>query len=192
VHSAEIEYALGNLATNDVYAWAPADDSASAALEGYFANFVKTLDPNGAGLPTWPAAYAGDTVRVMILDALPHAAVAPHEQAHSVGTHLFYRYAPGGQIELSGEQCETIHCAYREFAIHVRQLIDLTRALGDIARAQGVDRTGYRLLTTFVFSNIPEFKGQVLCFHRHSSLVPQVFHGGPLFSITFRLRSYIF
>ena len=26
---------------------------------------------------------------------------------------------PGGQIELSGEQCETIHCAHREFTQHV-------------------------------------------------------------------------
>jgi glutamate--cysteine ligase len=33
---------------------------------------------------------------------------------------------PGGQIELSGEQCETIHCAYREFAEHAQQLIELT------------------------------------------------------------------
>jgi para-nitrobenzyl esterase len=81
VHSAEIEYALGNLATNHVYAWAPADDSLSAAMEAYFANFVKTGDPNGAGLPRWPAAYAGDTVRVMVFDARPHAEPAPHRAA---------------------------------------------------------------------------------------------------------------
>jgi glutamate--cysteine ligase len=37
---------------------------------------------------------------------------------------------PGGQIELSGEQCETIHCAYAEFATHVQQLIDVTSRIG--------------------------------------------------------------
>jgi glutamate--cysteine ligase len=33
---------------------------------------------------------------------------------------------PGGQIELSGEQCDTIHCAHAEFAAHVEQLIEVT------------------------------------------------------------------
>ncbi len=81
VHSAEIEYALGNLATNEVFAWTPQDDSVSAAMEGYFAAFVKTGDPNGLGLPAWPAAYSGGEVKVMILDAQPHAERAPHEDA---------------------------------------------------------------------------------------------------------------
>ncbi len=37
---------------------------------------------------------------------------------------------PGGQIELSGEQCETIHCAHREFTQHIEQLIDVGHELG--------------------------------------------------------------
>jgi len=32
---------------------------------------------------------------------------------------------PGAQIELSGEQCESIHCAHREFSQHVAELIDV-------------------------------------------------------------------
>ena len=32
---------------------------------------------------------------------------------------------PGGQIELSGEQCPTIHCAHREFSSHVDQLLEV-------------------------------------------------------------------
>ena len=32
---------------------------------------------------------------------------------------------PGAQIELSGEQCESIHCAHREFTQHVAELIDV-------------------------------------------------------------------
>ncbi|HUY83548.1 MAG TPA: carboxylesterase family protein [Steroidobacteraceae bacterium] len=58
VHSGEIEYALGNLATNRVYAWTPTDYRVSRAMEGYFARFVATGDPNGAGRPHWPAVRA--------------------------------------------------------------------------------------------------------------------------------------
>ena len=60
VHSGEIEYALGNLATNRVYAWTGADYKVSATMEGYFANFIRTGDPNGPGLPRWPAATSND------------------------------------------------------------------------------------------------------------------------------------
>jgi para-nitrobenzyl esterase len=56
VHSAEIEYALGNLPTNKVYAWAPEDFKLSETMQSYFANFIKTGNPNSTGLPTWPAA----------------------------------------------------------------------------------------------------------------------------------------
>jgi para-nitrobenzyl esterase len=63
-HSSEIEYALGNLPGNKVYAWTADDFAVSATLQGYFVNFIKTGDPNGHGLPRWPAANAGGTVSV--------------------------------------------------------------------------------------------------------------------------------
>lgn len=55
VHSGEIEYALGNLSGNQVFAWTAADRKVSATMEAYWANFIKTGDPNGASLPHWPA-----------------------------------------------------------------------------------------------------------------------------------------
>jgi len=83
VHSAEIEYALGNLSSNKVYAWTPDDYKVSKLTQEYFANFIKKGAPNGPGLPTWPAANSsnggggsgggGDTVQVMRLDVESHA-----------------------------------------------------------------------------------------------------------------------
>ncbi|HEX8290505.1 MAG TPA: carboxylesterase family protein [Pyrinomonadaceae bacterium] len=72
VHAAEIEYALGNLSLVNVYAWTPDDYKVSQTMQGYFANFIKKGDPNGPGLPPWPAANTrGDAVsapQVMRLD----------------------------------------------------------------------------------------------------------------------------
>lgn len=68
-HAAEIEYAMGNLHLIDTYAWTEEDFKASETMQNYFANFVLTGNPNGKGLPQWPAAKAADTTPpVMIID----------------------------------------------------------------------------------------------------------------------------
>lgn len=68
VHSAEIEYAMGNLGYNKVYAWEPEDYKVSEIMQNYFANFIKTGNPNGKGLPQWPEANKGDKVQIMHID----------------------------------------------------------------------------------------------------------------------------
>lgn len=68
VHSAEIEYAMGNLSTNKVFAWSADDYKVSRLMQEYFANFIKTGDPNGAGLPQWPSATGKAVVPVMHID----------------------------------------------------------------------------------------------------------------------------
>jgi para-nitrobenzyl esterase len=54
VHSAEIEYALGNLDVNNIYEWQAEDYEVSNIMQQYFVNFIKSGNPNGAGLVSWP------------------------------------------------------------------------------------------------------------------------------------------
>ena len=59
VHAAEIPYALGNLNVHDAYDWTDDDRAASQTMRAYFANFVKTGNPNGRGLPRWMPVTPG-------------------------------------------------------------------------------------------------------------------------------------
>jgi para-nitrobenzyl esterase len=67
VHSAEIEYALGNLPTNRVYDWQPEDFMVSTVMQDYFVNFIKTKNPNGVGLPYWPLYQTWQKDPIMII-----------------------------------------------------------------------------------------------------------------------------
>lgn len=88
-HAVEIEYVLGNLDTNQVYAWTDADRSVSRQAQAYFANFIKTGNPNGAGLAQWPALGtqgAGSGTPLMVLGVAPKA-VAAEDGGH----HAFHQ-----------------------------------------------------------------------------------------------------
>ncbi len=62
-HASEIEFAMGNLSSNKVYAWTADNYKVSATMENYFANFIKTGNPNGSGLPKWEANTKDSTVK---------------------------------------------------------------------------------------------------------------------------------
>ncbi|WP_343667209.1 carboxylesterase family protein [Chitinophaga sp.] len=66
-HASEIEYALGNLYSNKVYAWTADDYKVSATMLDYFANFIKTGNPNGKGLPQWEP-ITKDSKRINYMD----------------------------------------------------------------------------------------------------------------------------
>ena len=82
VHSAEIEYAMGNLSSNKVYAWKPEDYKVSLTTQGYFANFIKNGNPNGVGLPSWPAANSSSTVPVMHIGINTHIEPEQHRERY--------------------------------------------------------------------------------------------------------------
>jgi para-nitrobenzyl esterase len=73
VHSAEIQYAMGNLDLDPRYTWEPADYQVSKLMQAYFVNFIKTGNPNGPGLPEWPAYRADNNYQRMRIDVQSHA-----------------------------------------------------------------------------------------------------------------------
>ena len=89
-HSAEIEYAMGNLATNTHFEWGAADHKLSEVMQGYFANFIKTGNPNGPGLPSWPAYDSKDEFRIMRLDVESRAEPESTRRARYLFLDPFY------------------------------------------------------------------------------------------------------
>ena len=81
-HSAEIQYAMGNLDLDKRYGWEPADYQVSKTMQALFVNFIKTGNPNGSGIPEWPA-YRPDTgYQRMRIDVASHAEPESHRDRY--------------------------------------------------------------------------------------------------------------
>ena len=81
VHSADIEYQMGNLSTNDVFAWTADDYAISEVFVKFFVNFIKTGDPNGLGLPTWSPINGKPVAPVMMIDRQSRQEILPDVEA---------------------------------------------------------------------------------------------------------------
>ena len=93
VHSADIEYAMGTLDTNEYYDWQKEDYDISKLFLSYYANFCKTGNPNGEGLPKWTAITKDnlDAAPVMILDVQSKEVARPEKETAYRTLEKFYR-----------------------------------------------------------------------------------------------------
>jgi para-nitrobenzyl esterase len=82
VHSAEIQYAMGNLDLDKRYAWEPGDYEVSKTMQAYFVNFIKTGKPDGPGLPPWPAYRPETNYQRMRIDVKSQAEPEPHRERY--------------------------------------------------------------------------------------------------------------
>lgn len=81
IHSADIEYAMGNLSTTPAFQWKPCCYATSEIFQQIYVNFVKNLNPNGLGLPQWDAYNSGGVPPVMMIGAKTHQGRFPEIEA---------------------------------------------------------------------------------------------------------------
>ena len=73
---------MGNLDLDKRYNWEHADSEVSKTIQAYFVNFIKTGNPNGAGLPEWPEYRADNNYERMRIDAESHAEPEAHRDRY--------------------------------------------------------------------------------------------------------------
>jgi para-nitrobenzyl esterase len=81
VHASEIQYAFGTLDSKQAN-WQPEDRKTSLTMAAYWANFIKTGNPNGPGLASWPEF--GKAREVMHIDAASKAAPERHRARYEL------------------------------------------------------------------------------------------------------------
>ena len=75
----------------------PGDKELMQAMGKYWTNFAKTGDPNGPGLPAWPAFDNGNPQAMYLSGAVPYAGPVPDEAALNVLDEYFrWRRSPEG------------------------------------------------------------------------------------------------
>jgi len=67
-HASELPYVFRQLTEHDRPAPTPKDEALSEMMRSYWTNFVKTGNPNGAGLPNWPA-YDNTKPQILHIEA---------------------------------------------------------------------------------------------------------------------------
>jgi para-nitrobenzyl esterase len=75
-HGSEIQYVFGHPESEGL-PWTPDDKALSDAISSYWVNFAKTGDPNGSGLPQWPA-FSGNHPLAMHFGDTPQAGPYPN------------------------------------------------------------------------------------------------------------------
>ncbi len=93
-HAGEIVYVFDNLDLSSFAEVRESDRKLAAAMAQYWVNFAATGDPNGKGLPVWPAFEAGE-------EAFMEMAAVPVQSTHLLADELafFDRFYAGQEVE---------------------------------------------------------------------------------------------
>jgi para-nitrobenzyl esterase len=95
-HAAEIGYVFRTLDLRGP-APRPEDTAMSELMSRYWTNFAKTGDPNGPGLPAWPA-FSETGQQVMVFDAKPGARPVPNlKMLEAMDAYFAWRRANAAQ-----------------------------------------------------------------------------------------------
>jgi para-nitrobenzyl esterase len=94
-HGQEVAYVFQHLNPNPKPA--KSDEAISEAMAAYWTNFAKFGDPNGSGLPKWPAFSDANPV-LMYFSQTPHTGPVPSADALKVMDQYFaWRRTPEGE-----------------------------------------------------------------------------------------------
>jgi para-nitrobenzyl esterase len=81
-HGDDIDYAMGNGRVAACGTWRPDDEAVSQLLQEAYVRFVKTGNPNGAGLPPWTATNDRSGAQVLYFDINPRVEPDRHRQRY--------------------------------------------------------------------------------------------------------------
>jgi para-nitrobenzyl esterase len=97
-HTSEVPYVFGNLAKLD-RPWTEVDRRLSGTVMSYWANFAATGNPNGPGLPPWPAFDAGSRLTMELGELVgPRPVVADARRFGFFEEYLLKREVTGNNL----------------------------------------------------------------------------------------------
>lgn len=97
VHSEEMVYVFDHLNQSPSLHWTAVDRGLAKDMSTYWTNFAKYGNPNGPGLPHWPA-FTNAKPRVMHFTSAPHAEGVPNlEDLKTLNAYYAWRRTPKGK-----------------------------------------------------------------------------------------------
>jgi para-nitrobenzyl esterase len=105
-HGREVPYVFGHLNGLQHEQPTPADRVISDAMVTYWTNFAKYGDPNGKGMPSWPA-FSDAHPELMYFAGTPHAGPVPNEEGlKALDAYFAWRRSPEGARASAAEDAK--------------------------------------------------------------------------------------